>query len=245
MKSLTTKRISMHLVEQRKENNFFGSFVFSFVSFFFCEYFLFCFILFTFCFLFLNLFFYEQIDATVVFWRFSSILLKFWNTTAGGGASWVLRPEQLPLPYWILGGLSGPKAWGAPFLGAREAWGPLRPAIPDQPPFSSKRRSFLRRHAIRTGKPALTENGWSSRPLVTNDDYPLCTYLLQLTPTDQSQSFVTLVNSWFFLASLEKIYELTTTSLLVFQSRNFCFEIGANGYKQGIKAMLHCFSFHV
>ena len=46
---------------------------------------------------------------------------------------------------------------------------------------------------------------------VTNDDYPLCTYLLQLTPTDQSQSFVTLVNSWFFLTSLEKIYELTTT----------------------------------
>ena len=29
---------------------------------------------------------------------------------------------------------------------------------------------------------------------VANDDYPLCTYLLQLTPTDQSQSFVTLVN---------------------------------------------------
>ena len=58
---------------------------------------------------------------------------------------------------------------------------------------------------------SLGENPICQENHVTNDDYPLCTYLLQLTPTDQSQSFVTLVNSWFFLASLEKIYELTTS----------------------------------
>ena len=40
----------------------------------------------------------------------------------------------------------------------------------------------------------------------------LNTFLHPLAPaTDQSQPFVTLVNLWFFLASLKKIYELTTT----------------------------------
>ncbi len=36
---------------------------------------------------------------------------------------------------------------------------------------------------------------------LTNDEIPFCTHLLQLMATDQSQSFVMLVNSWFFLAS--------------------------------------------
>ena len=58
----------------------------------------------------------------------------------------------------------------------------------------------------------------SSSSWVTNDGFPLCTHLLQLMATDQSGSFVTLVNSWFFLASLEKIHELTTTKLTQFSN---------------------------
>ncbi len=46
----------------------------------------------------------------------------------------------------------------------------------------------------------------------TNHGFPFCTYLLQITPTDQSQSFITLVNSWFFSGfARKKIHELTTT----------------------------------
>ncbi len=33
---------------------------------------------------------------------------------------------------------------------------------------------------------------------IRNDGCPFCTYLLQITPSDQSLSFITLVNSWFF-----------------------------------------------
>ncbi len=63
------------------------------------------------------------------------------------------------------------------------------------------------RHTQTHWPPPHTSTAPTPPPNVTNDRKPFCTHLLQLTATDQSLSFVTLVNWW----SLEKIHQLTTT----------------------------------